>query len=228
MAGSSRGIMTCMMAGLRVASRPTYIPGYMKNGKAVSQQLKITAFLNNGKNDKRTVFELQVWGKYADSVAHSLTVGKEFHATCRIDSYKARVWNKNGELMINPDGSPVMVTKHSYVVKALSYGDESEKYIADEIAANKRPANWNDKGAGEEAWKAALARRAAYNKLRPGVDAKGNTITLFGEAQVKNAGETYTAPANNLQTQVANTVDNSAVQSAFGGAQQAAELPCPW
>lgn len=212
MAGSSMGMETCSLVGLRISVPPTYIPGYEKNGQTIQPCLKVRAILND-KNEKSTIFDMRLWGKLADIGAKSLMVGKEFHAECRIESYDGRVWrDKGNELVLNSDGSPVLVTKHSFVVEKIRFGAESEKHITNEIAAGKRPANWNDGGEGSKLWAKILSDRAAYEYQG------GDT---YGYAKVRKNGEVYTG-GKTLQNQVANAADNPAVQWAFGGAQAAA------
>lgn len=208
MAGTSIGMGTSTLVGLRVSVPPTYIPAYEKNGQTINACLKVRAFVNR-KNDRSDIYDLRMWGKLADIGARSLSVGKEFHAEVRPESYQGRVWaDKGAKLCLNSDGTPVTTLKTAFVVKDIVFGAESEKHIAEEIAAGKRPHNYNDGGQGSATWSATLKIRAAYMY--------DGTSPTFGYAKVFKAGE---AVANNLQNAVAGAVDNSqAVNAAFGNA----------
>lgn len=215
MAGTSIGLGTCVLVGLRVSVPPTYIPGYEKNGQTINPCLKVRAFVNK-KNGRSDIYDLRMWGKLADIGARSLSVGKEFHARLRPESYEGRVWKDKGkELVLNSDGTPCTVLKTAFVVEDIVFGAESNKHITDEISGGKRPANWNDGGQGSAAWKAILQARAACTTTRM----EGN-IEKFGHAVVRRAGTTAAvAPAGNLQNTVAAAVDsNPALNAAFGNA----------
>ena len=227
MAGGSLGMQRTTLVGLRVAATPTYIPGYEKNGQTIQQLLKVPVILNDKsrKEVRKTYFTISIWGKLADSAAKSLSIGKEFHCDVRIDSYDAKVWNKNRELVLNPDGTPVTTKKHSFVCETFRYGEDSQKFITEDIARGKRPQNWNDGSEeGRKAWLAVIETRKNDNKMRV-KDGK----TVFGHAEVRQNGQMYNggkmvqAPEQTatLQTQVANAADNSAVNQVFGNTQNA-------
>jgi hypothetical protein len=219
MAGTSIGMGTCTLVGLRVSVPPTYIPGYEKNGQTISPCLKVRGFVNR-KNGRSDIYDLRLWGKLADIGARSLSVGKEFHAEVRPESYQGRVWkDKGNELVLNTDGTAVTVLKTAFVVKDIVFGAESEKHITDEIAAGKRPANYKDGGQGSAAWSETLKKRAACTTTRIETY-KGKQVEMFGHAIVQRAGATAApAPAANLQNQVANAADDPALNAAFGNAQ---------
>lgn len=207
MAGTSIGMGTCTLVGLRVSVQPTYIPGYEKNGQTINPCLKVRAFVNR-KNGRSDIYDLRLWGKLADIGAKSLSVGKEFHAEVRPESYEGRVWRDKGkELVLNSDGTPCTVLKSAFVVKDIVFGAESNKHIAEEIQSGKRPANYNDGGQGSQTWSAILKARTAYL-----YDGKSAT---FGYANVRPAGTTA-APAQTLQNQIATATD-PAMAAAFGG-----------
>jgi hypothetical protein len=212
------GMQTVNLVGLRVSVPPQYTPGYEKNGQTISPCLRVRAYLND-KNDKSTIYDLRLWGKLADVGAKSLSIGKEFHCTARVDSYQGRVWkDKGNELVLNSDGSPCLTLKHSFVVEKIRFGAESEKFITEEIANGKRPANWNDGGEGAKAWRATLKARMAMTTFYE-KDGK----TYYGHAIVRKNGEVHGVQAGQtLQNQVANAANNPNVQQAFGGAQAVA------
>lgn len=218
MGGTSIGMGSCNLVGLRVSVPPTYIPGYEKNGQTINPCLKVRAFVNR-KNGRSDIYDLRLWGKLADIGARSLSVGKEFHAELRPESYEGRVWKDKGkELVLNSDGTPVTVLKTAFVVKDIVFGAESNKHITDEIAAGKRPANYNDGAQGSAAWSATLKQRAACTTTRTET-INGQTVEMFGHAIVRRAGATAAPAGNNLQGAVANAADNPNLQAAFGNAQ---------
>ncbi len=214
MAGTSIGMGKSHFTGLRVSVPPTYIPAYEKNGGTISSCLKVKVFCNR-KNDRSDVFDLTMWGKLADAGAKSLSVGKEIHVEARPESYDARIWNEDDVVITKKDGTPQTVRKINFVVTDIVFGSESDKHIQAEIAAGKRPANYNDGGQGSEDWRAMLKARSAY--------VYNGQTKMFGFANVRNAGTTGVAAQQSLQTQVTGAVEGTdAVQAAFGGVQQVA------
>lgn len=213
MAGTSIGMGKSHFTGLRVSFPPTYIPSYEKNGQTVSACLKVKAFCNR-KNDRADVFDLTLWGKLADAGAKSLSVGKEFHVECRPESYDGRIWNEDNVVYTKKDGTPMTVRKVNFVVTDIVFGSESDKHIQAEIAAGKRPPNYNDGAQGSEAWRATLKARSAY--------VYDGTSEMYGWAKVRKAGTTGAAATQSLQRQVQGAADGTAaVQAAFGGVTQA-------
>lgn len=195
MAGSSMGKATVSFVGLRVGKNgTTYIPGYNKSGQEINACCRISAFVN-GKNNRADVFTLTAWGKLADIMAKSLSPGKEFHCDARPESYDGRVFDGQGGVVLKPDGTPYMTRKVSFrITGGLIFGAESNKQISDEIAAGKRPQDWNVEGSqGQALWKSVLVAKTAlaYN----GGD-------KYGYATVHKSNGTT------LASQVAGAVDN--------------------
>lgn len=166
MAGTSRGKASASLVGLRVGKNGvTYIPGYNKSGQAISALARISAFCN-GKNERHDVFALTAWGKLADICAKSLNAGKEFHCDARPESYEGRVFDGQGNVVTKTDGTPLTVRKVSFRITEIIFGAESNKTVSDEIAAGKRPEDWNVEGSdGQKLWKGILDARnkLAYN-----------------------------------------------------------------
>lgn len=215
MAGTSIGMGTIMLVGMRVSVPPTFIPGYTKpDGKEINPCLKVRAYVNR-KNGRSDIYDVRMWGNLAITGAKSLSVGKEFHARLRPESYEGRVWkDKGATLLTNSDGTDVKVLKHSFVVEDIVFGAESNKHITEEIAAGKRPANWNDGGEGSKAYKAVLIARKEFKY--------DGTSKTFGYAKVQKNGTSH-APEAPLQNQVATAANNPALQQAFGNAAAMAD-----
>jgi hypothetical protein len=218
MAGTSIGMGSITLVGMRVSVPPTYIPGYTKpDGKVVNPCLKVRAFVNR-KGGRSDIYDVRMWGPLADTGAKSLSVGKEFHARLRPESYEGRVWKDKGQsIVLNSDGTPLMVLKHSFVVEDIVFGAESNKHVTKEIGEGKRPANWNDGGEGSKAYKAVLIARKEFKY--------DGAAESFGYAKVRKNGTSH-VPAAALQNEVAGAVaDNAALQAAFGNAAEMADKP---
>jgi len=171
MSGTSRSLQTSNFSGLRV-SRTYFTPEYSKNGANINAKLMISAFCNiasraNNGEGKRFPLQFTTWGKLAHVCAKSMSPGKEFNAfECKIDVYQGRV-NKPGAAPGQPwipaladDGTQLMTERVGFTIGLLTFGDDSNKHIANEIQENVRPMGWNVIGSQEEAqWKELLKVR---------------------------------------------------------------------
>lgn len=210
MAGLNVGLASANFIGCRVATQlgcevnrrqVTYIPAYVKNGKNISPCAKITAFVND-LNGGSNVYTFTAWGKLADACAKSMSPGKEFHCEATPESYDARVWDTEGNVILKADGSPLTVRKINFVITRIRFGADSNKLITAEIAAGRRPTNWNDNGPGREAFVAML--KAEHAKGYDGVSGTyghAKVIKAAGGAPVTATAGTGTDP--DLATQVA-------------------------
>jgi hypothetical protein len=171
MSGSARSLQMSMFSGLRVASTE-YTPGYSKNGVNVNSKCVINAYLNiaskaNGGKGRREVLTFTVWGGLADTCAKSMSRGKEFHCQANVHTYKGRgfypgIAGAPGLPIPNPDGTQNMQKKTSFTITLLTFGEESNKHIANEIQAQLRPIGWNTAGHADQAtWKEILKTRQA-------------------------------------------------------------------
>lgn len=165
MSGSARSLQISSFSGLRVASC-NYHPAHNKNGINISQRLVINAFMNiasrandgAGRND---VISLTTWGKLADVCAKSMSPGKEFNCHGELHVYNGRVFD-NDLMLTRADGTPILSKKMSFTITRLTFGEESNKHIADEIQKGFRPVDWNQMGsAGNTAWRERLRARGA-------------------------------------------------------------------
>lgn len=166
---SSKTLSMSMFAGLR-CHRTAFTPEYSKNGKNISAKLTITAFNNakTGDDAKNDAIQLTVWGKLAHICAKAMSPGKEFSCVASFHLYDGRVFQRStvpgqpGAPVMAPDGTPLTTKKPSFTIRDLSFGADSKKHIANEIAAQVRPVGWDKDGSPEQAqWKEILKARSA-------------------------------------------------------------------
>lgn len=172
MSGSARSLQMSSFSGLRVASL-FFTPEYSKNGANVSAKLEINAFMNmpgkqnNGEGLKDQIVKLTTWDKMAHIGAKSMSKGKEFNCNAEMRIFDKRVFmptlpGQAGTPVLKPDGSTLTVKATSFTILKLTFGEESDQHISDEIALNVRPAGWREKGSPAEAqWKEILKARQA-------------------------------------------------------------------
>jgi single-stranded DNA-binding protein len=148
MSGASTSMVSVRMIGVRLASDPIYYPASIgQDGKTVSQKLKFTVFANSrqGGNAGERVdsFEMVVWGKRADALAHTIFKGKELHIEAVPQSFKKRVFNQDGSQRLSADGQPVTVTAVNFKLVDFAYGADPAEHIQQEIDNGRRPPMWN-------------------------------------------------------------------------------------
>lgn len=154
---------------------------HSKNGVNISQRLVITAGMNtpsraNNGEGRVDFISLTVWGKLADICAKSMSPGKEFNCLADLHTYLGRVFY-NQTVLTAQDGSPITTRKVSFTITRLTFGEESNKFIAAEIAAGLRPAGWNAIGTpAYNDWREKLKARSAL--------AFNPNLPTFGYAQV--------------------------------------------
>lgn len=186
MSGRAISLVTSHMSGIRVASKidePSlvYVPAYIKNGKKINQKITIPVIANSHKGGngegRADAFKLVAWGKLADICARSCSPGKALDVSCDIQSYSGNVFDQSGQLRLDATGQPIQVTKISFTIKDIVFGEEADKFIQDEIQRQKRPANWDKKGHPDfETWRQKMITRQSAIW-----DGKSNT---FGFARV--------------------------------------------
>jgi hypothetical protein len=220
MAGSARSIQASFFSGLRVAST-VYTPAHSKNGKNISARLTINAFMNipsraNEGEGRTEAVPFTLWDKMADIGAKVLSPGKEFNCLAQLHVYSGRVF-VNNQPIADSQGNLIMTKKFSYTIRQITFGEESEKHIMNEIQAQLRPVNWRVPGHPEQLrWKEILKARMAL--------AFAPNMTQYGFAKVSlptGAGiGAYipNAPASASPAAMgAALVTPSAVATAFGG-----------
>ena len=183
--GKSYGTGLVVFTGLRNAGNTVYVPAIPANQEAgikgCRQQLRVTAFLNEKNSIKPNRFRLTAWGKLADTCAMMLAPGQEFDCKARPSSYMARVFDKEGNQVLLPDGSPAMTEKVSFsIVMDFQFGPDSQTQITKELGLGKRLPNWCDGGEGEKAWKLERTIKAA-TPYTPG-------MAEYGHARVETKG----------------------------------------
>ena len=171
--GRSIGQAFTFFAGVRVSNRLTYIPAYIKaDGKRVPAKCIIPVARNShkghnpdGTEGRTDFFELTAWGKLADIMARSCPPGKALDVLCEPRTYKGKLFTGDGSGQQRQDaaGVPIEITKMSFnIIVAPTFGEESEKQIAQEIIEGWRPANWNVKGHPDyQLWLENLAKLQA-------------------------------------------------------------------
>lgn len=210
MAGLNVGMGSATFIGCRVATQlgcennrrqVVYIPAYNKNGKDISACCKITAFVNELRGGAN-VHTFTAWGKLADACAKSMSPGKEFHCHARPESYDGRVFDGDGNVILKADGSKLTVRKTNFVITSIRFGADSEKLIAAEITAGRRPVGWNDNGPGSEAFRAML--KAEHAKTYDG------TSKTYGHSRVLNTagGAPLSTPLTGADPKLAAAVAN--------------------
>lgn len=230
MSGSARSLQMSFFAGIRVAST-IFTPEYSKDGKNVSAKLVCNSFMNiaskaNDGQGRNEAIPFTIWGKLAHTCAKSMSPGKEWNCIAQLHVYNGRVFmpgvnNQPGTPILGPDGQPLTTKKFSYTVNMLTFGEESDKHIADEIQAGVRPMGWNIKGSAEEAaWKAELQRRQAI-QFDP-------SIPTYGYASIRMPqGQNIAAYIQNVAPTVAPAVAAPADTTAAVAATFAANPAAP-
>lgn len=199
---------------VRVSSQTTFIPAHFKNGKRVQARIIIPVMTNShrgtdqrtGEAGRKDNFKLILWGQRALTAAKSCSIGKELDVIGELNSYRAPVYNADGSLRLDNTGKSIEITKYSVRVNRIIFGDESPKFIANEIQSGKRPADYNIAGsAGYNAWMAQLTARKAlkytglgdtYGYARVSVPAGVQLDLSDGTGQTQNLPNQVAAAAN--------------------------------
>ena len=205
MSGRSISIKSAFFAGIRVLGQLTYIPAHMKNGKEISARATIPVRANshrgtdkNGQPGRKDDFKLTVWGKLADVCARSCSPGKCIDVVCEPNSYLGTVFNPDGSVRMDAAGQAIQVNKVGFTVREIVFGEESRKFITEEIQAGKRPAGWDTPGTPDaQQWLNVLTQRQAivwdgqsplfgYARV---VVPSGQGIQLMGQAPAQNVAQ---------------------------------------
>jgi hypothetical protein len=163
--GRAIGIVGAFMAGIRVAGELTYIPAHIKNGKQISARIQIPVYRNSnrgtnqrtGEKGRVDSFKLVAWGKLADVCARSLPKGTAIDVFAEPQSYLGTLFNQDGSPRLDNAGQVIQTTKVSFTILSIVFGEDSEKHIAGEIAAGRRPQFWNVPNHQDyQSWKSIL------------------------------------------------------------------------
>jgi len=225
MSGSSIGFTQHTFANARIAGEARYTPSYIKQGeqKPISQRAEFGIFVND-RNGKACVFRMTAWGGLADSIAKHAPSGKEVTIIADATSYESRVTYQdaagNMQFVTNPaTGQPLTTTKVGFVVRQILYGNDSEKWIQNEIAAGLRPQFWNVPGHQDAVtWSNECKRRNA-EQFQYGMN-------KFGFAKVAQIpqGAQYAPPQNSGNAQVQNVGNPNVVAQNMGAPNPAAGM----
>lgn len=215
--GRAKGWITSSCAGARVAGRDgelglTYVPAHTVNGKLYNQRVTFTVYVNStkgigrdgspGRSDR---FQFVAYGALADSICRSLSNGKAIDCVLKPHSYQGRSFDANRTMRLEQDGSPVLVEKVGFqIVESPTYGEDSAKTIELEVAAGRRPVNWNVQNHQDSAtWIQMLKDRANVQYI-PGNPAFGyaKVITPQGQGIVPVA-QAQTGPAARAAASIA-------------------------
>jgi hypothetical protein len=213
--GTSYGSGLTSFEGLRVAGQTTYIPAHTTaEGKQVSQHLRVPVYLNQRRSNRADQYDITMWGKLADVCANLLAPGTEFNARCRPNSYQGRVFDENGNPYLKADGSPITTRKTSFsTVMDFKIIADSRNQITKELNEGKRQPNWDDGGAGQEAFRQQRKLKAAMQYVPGSVE--------FGHARViQPAGATIVPQTTNVTptagVDAAALIANPQVQALLG------------
>jgi len=170
MAGTSTGHASASLVGARITRECTYVPGYMKGDKPINPKIYIPVAINDRRGEV-SFFNLTAWGdKITQLFAHYLRKGKEMHfLNLRHSTFRWQMTNKEGQPLLNADGTPLMFDRPSYVVVEFIWGSDSNgimeadhQLALQEIQAGIRGPNWRTMGHPDNVnWKAREAARVA-------------------------------------------------------------------
>ena len=190
----SRAIMEANLSSVHTLSPGFYTPAYLKaDSTRVSSRLVLMVRGNEqiGNKSRKTDFQLTMWSAkdskpgdgFAEKMARLTHIGKEFSTIqAAIRDYESTITNKEGVVFCNADGTPVKVTKTTYVVDngKCRPGSDATKVVQNEVAnynassgpekkdvpvdkcLHARPENWDRAGSVDAAkWKEIVAFRTA-------------------------------------------------------------------
>ena len=203
----SKSTLKAILSNVHVTKQPaTFTPGYTRSdGKEISARCVLNVLGNQlmGSGEKLVSVRLVFWGKAATSIALSASPGKELrYVEGNIESYTGFLFNQDGSVRIGADGQPIKTTKHAINVTDFTYGNDSPKTIADEIARGVRPAGYNVPGS-PDAQRWAQILEARRNMTYDGTSEK------FVYARVRKpniAAPAATSMAGYAQSRLANQV----------------------
>jgi len=231
MAGSRNGFVKMDMVGCRVSTTDKnpmrYTPAYKKaDGTIVSARLEVPVMVNEYGAKEPDSYKLVAWGGRADMFAKSLSQGKEMNFHLTPSSYFRKVYNNANQIVNHPDGQPIMVRALSFTIRDFTWGSDSEKQVALEIASGIRKIGWNDPtNPAHEEWVNKLKARKTifYDGVSPTfgyakVEAVPAGCTVLPGDQSRN-GRNGQNQTQTLVQEVAQTLDPA---TGFPVAQNAA------
>jgi hypothetical protein len=149
--GRAISMKLAVLVGVRVAGQLTYVPAHTKNGKEISARCVIPVYANSnkgtdqktGEKGRKDEFRLVAWGKLADTCCKSLPKGKAIDVFTEPHSYIGRKFREDGSLYLDAAGQVIEEKKVGFTILNIVFGEESSKFVAQEIQEGRRPINWN-------------------------------------------------------------------------------------
>lgn len=165
---TSTGFANATIVNARVLGALKYIPAHLDKGKLIQARCDIPVRVNSaygtdskGEPGRKDDFTITAWNKLADTCARSCSPGKALSVACHMQSYSGRVFNRDGSLRLDASGQIIMVTKYSFVIDDISFGDDSAETIRKQVESGYRPINWNNPLHPEyKAWRDFLRSRS--------------------------------------------------------------------
>ncbi len=226
MSGSSTGHISVGIFGARVSRELIYVPGYQKpgqqaDGQVETRQAKI--YIPVAVNDlrgKTSFLTLTCWGDKASALlAHYCRKGKEMHFyNAVLSTYKWAVTTKEGQPVMNADGSRLEEDRMSITVRGWLWGEDSNDMKAQdeqkammEVQQGLRGPNWKVMNHPDRiAW--LNAEKAKVNQAYvPGSPTFGHAV-VSKKALARMGGNAYGgAPMN--QPAAAGMFNNGSIVS---------------
>ena len=238
---SDRSIIKLFATGLRVGSKPEYVPAHSKldNGVRVnvSARLTVSAYhnipgkANNGKGKSESM-SYTFWGGLADIAAKTLAKGKEFNVLAVPNVYDGAVYQpaadgkgSNGVPGQWANGQRITTKKVSFTVEEFTLGRDSGKTVEEEIGAKIRPADWNKAGSpGHATWGSMQAERMKV-KFQHGFTEYGYAVVKAPTGQEIGPYQEGLSRAGSTPTGTAAVVGQALAQQSAANAFPAAPAP---
>jgi len=157
--GRAIGLKKTMFSGARIAGKhdPSapqhmiYVPAHMKNGQFISQRVSFSAYVNSNRGKKDAtgkvigdLFNFTAWGKLADAIARSGSVGRALDLECTPTSYLKPITDAAGNPVMNRAGTQLQIPTVSFRIDNIVFAEEAAAVIANELATGLRPVGWDD------------------------------------------------------------------------------------
>ena len=158
--GRAIGLKKAFFAGARVAGKhdPTapqhmiYVPAHLKNGAFISQRASFSAYVNSNRGKKDStgkvlgdLFNFTAWGKLADAMSRSCSVGRAMDLLCTPTSFLKPIVDAAGNPVMNRSGTQLQIPTVSFRIDDPVFAEEAAEVIARDLAAGLRPVGWDDR-----------------------------------------------------------------------------------
>jgi hypothetical protein len=158
------------MSGVRVLGQLSYVPPHI-DAKGKEQNARVTipvranshrGFDRNGQPGRKDDFKLTAFGKLADTCCRSCSPGKALDVVVGMNSFMKKVFNPDGSLRLDQAGQVIETAANGYTIQQIVFGEESRKFITEEIQNGLRPADWDVPGSpGSQHWANLLQQKSA-------------------------------------------------------------------